>query len=492
MVHFLCSTPAYDVSPLVRLFSTRRAAVACASTTSRSRRKARRSTSHTTTHERAARPLREMNWLMLAGSRDVHAAHEAMCTLYPAECDQLAYDTAAALLIGASASIGLVYAGSAAAAATSPTVLAALAADAVRAVTTVLAATSAGVASVASALAALDFPGNAAAVAGGWYAASAVADVLVGMVEVWTVWDWKGRSRRKFADWSAAIKIKLQPKAAAARAEKARLKKARLTAEATARAKAEDEARPAAEAAAAAAKAKVATEAKARKAAAVEAQREVHEREKSEAAAAAFAARAFAASARIAQRAAQATKAAATRAAAAVAAIEAAAEARKVAAAASMEAKGNGIPTTFARVIGSLSGDITMIMMVPLLLFVAHVAAASLDANKPKMPPPPPPPPRPPPRPPPPPPPPPPSGPQTEVGASIERVIRVGSSTLPNLRLPRVRLCKMLAVSPETTYFKQHYRRLAVKVHPDRCSDPRATLATQLLNSSYDAANSRN
>ena len=52
----------------------------------------------------------------------------------------------------------------------------------------------------------------------------------------------------------------------------------------------------------------------------------------------------------------------------------------------------------------------------------------------------------------------------------------------------------MLSVSPETTYFKQHYRRLAVIEDPPGQvrSDPRATLATQLLNSSYDAANSRN
>ena len=73
---------------------------------------------------------------------------------------------------------------------------------------------------------------------------------------------------------------------------------------------------------------------------------------------------------------------------------------------------------------------------------------------------------------------------------AIARVIRVGSSTLPNFRLPHVRLCEMLAVSLETTYFKQHYLRLTVKIHPDKCSDPRATLATQLLNGAYDAATS--
>ena len=54
----------------------------------------------------------------------------------------------------------------------------------------------------------------------------------------------------------------------------------------------------------------------------------------------------------------------------------------------------------------------------------------------------------------------------------------------------QVRLCEMLAVSLETTYFKQHYLRLTVKIHPDKCSDPRATLATQLLNGAYDAATS--
>ena len=98
-------------------------------------------------YAQARRSLREMNGLMLAGSRDVHAAHEAMCTRYPAECDQLAFDTAAALLIGASASIGLVHAGSAATAVTNVAIgVAALAAGAMDAVTTALAATSAGVA----------------------------------------------------------------------------------------------------------------------------------------------------------------------------------------------------------------------------------------------------------------------------------------------------------------------------------------------------------
>ena len=48
----------------------------------------------------------------------------------------------------------------------------------------------------------------------------------------------------------------------------------------------------------------------------------------------------------------------------------------------------------------------------------------------------------------------------------------------------------MLAVSLETTYFQQHYLRLTVKIHPDKCSDPRATLATQLLNGAYDAVTS--
>ena len=50
----------------------------------------------------------------------------------------------------------------------------------------------------------------------------------------------------------------------------------------------------------------------------------------------------------------------------------------------------------------------------------------------------------------------------------------------------------MLAVSLETTYFKQHYLRLTVRIHPDKCSDPRANDAMQLLNSAYDAATSRN
>ena len=102
-----------------------------------------------------ARPLREMNGLMLAGSRDVHAAHEAVCTRYPAECDQLAYDAAAALLIGTSATcFGLVYAGSAATTGTYVADgVAALVSDAMGAVTTAMAAASAGVAAVASAAA---------------------------------------------------------------------------------------------------------------------------------------------------------------------------------------------------------------------------------------------------------------------------------------------------------------------------------------------------
>ena len=96
-----------------------------------------------------------MNGLMLAGSRDVHAAHEAVCTRYPAECDQLAYDAAAALLIGTSAMcFGLVYAGSAATTGTYVAEgVAALASDAMGAVTTAMAAASAGVATVASAAA---------------------------------------------------------------------------------------------------------------------------------------------------------------------------------------------------------------------------------------------------------------------------------------------------------------------------------------------------
>ena len=46
----------------------------------------------------------------------------------------------------------------------------------------------------------------------------------------------------------------------------------------------------------------------------------------------------------------------------------------------------------------------------------------------------------------------------------------------------------MLAVPLDTTYYKGHYLRLTVKIHPDKCNDPRATLATQLLNSTYDSA----
>ena len=118
-----------------------------------SRARARRS--YIAAESAPARPLREMNGLMLAGSRDVHAAHEAVCTRYPAECDQLAYDAAAALLIGTSATcFGLVYAGSAATTGTYVADgVAALVSDAMGAVTTAMAAASAGVAAVASAAA---------------------------------------------------------------------------------------------------------------------------------------------------------------------------------------------------------------------------------------------------------------------------------------------------------------------------------------------------
>ena len=122
-----------------------------------------------------------MNGLMLSGSRNVHAAHEAMCTRHPVECDQLAYDAAAALFIGTGATcLGLVYAGSAATAAMYIADSAvALASDAMGAVTTAMAAMSAGVATAASAAAAL--PDDSVA---------GLADLLVGIWWNWKLWSW--------------------------------------------------------------------------------------------------------------------------------------------------------------------------------------------------------------------------------------------------------------------------------------------------------------
>ena len=123
-----------------------------------------------------------MNGVMVSGSRDVHAAHEAMCTRYPAECDQLAYDAAAALLIGTGATcLGLVYAGSAATAVTYiADGVAALASEAMGAVTTAIAATSAGVATAASAAAAA-LPGCTAA---------GLSEMLVNIWWAWELWSW--------------------------------------------------------------------------------------------------------------------------------------------------------------------------------------------------------------------------------------------------------------------------------------------------------------
>ena len=110
---------------------------------------------------------------MLSGSRNVHAAHEAMCTRHPVECDQLAYDAAAALLIGTGATcLGLVYAGSAATAVTYiADGVAALASEAMGAVTTAIAATSAGVATAAS-------------------AAAGLSEMLVNIWWAWELWSW--------------------------------------------------------------------------------------------------------------------------------------------------------------------------------------------------------------------------------------------------------------------------------------------------------------
>ena len=57
------------------------------------------------------------------------------------------------------------------------------------------------------------------------------------------------------------------------------------------------------------------------------------------------------------------------------------------------------------------------------------------------------------------------------------------------LSLPHVKLCEMLGLSWSTipSAFKLPYRKAVMQIHPDKCDDPRATEASQLLNSVYDS-----
>ena len=75
----------------------------------------------------------------------------------------------------------------------------------------------------------------------------------------------------------------------------------------------------------------------------------------------------------------------------------------------------------------------------------------------------------------------------TPAGEIITRILRVCSNAA--LRLPHVKLCEMLGLSWSTipSAFKLPYRKAVMQIHPDKCDDPRATEASQLLNSVYDS-----
>ena len=105
-------------------------------------------------------------------------------------------------------------------------------------------------------------------------------------------------------------------------------------------------------------------------------------------------------------------------------------------------------------------------------------------------PPPPPPPPHPPPRPP---PtnapdatPPPPTGPPGSPEEAIGRILRASANAA--LRSAYLKLCEMLQMQDGTlpAAFKNPWRRMCCRIHPDKCTHARASDATKVLNSTYD------